>query len=287
MLWNYREQPQDIRKDDMTTDSTQTRAPVSGTQAVDRACSLVSMVVLADEPMTFTDICEESGLARSTTSRLLAALERTELLWRDENGGYVAGALFALHASRHDPWQEAARLARPYLDALRDNTAESAGLGVPEGGTVLYVAQAVDTSYVLSARDWNTTYVPEHCSSMGKVLYAHGCLPLPTEPLEQRTEQTVPDLATLERQLAGIRRRGYAVTVDELEVGLTAVAAPVSGRDGQVVAALGVSGPTARLEDRLDQVGRFTTQQADGLSALLRRRTQQGRRTHKEARHDA
>jgi len=59
--------------------------------------------------------------------------------------------------------------------------------------------------------------------------------------------------------------------VDELEVGLTAVAVPVRGRDGQVSAALGVSGPTARLAERVDHVARLLIDQGDALSALLRR----------------
>jgi IclR family transcriptional regulator, acetate operon repressor len=245
---------------------------VTGTQAVDRACGLVSLVVQADEPMTFTEISDETGLARSTTSRLLSALERTDLLQRDDNGGYVAGSLFALYAARHDPWQEAARIARPHLEQLRDRTGETAHLGVPRGGSVLHIAQ-VDSAYLLATRDWTETNVPEHCSSLGKVLYAYGCLPFPAGPLERRTERTVTDVAALKRELVGIRRRGYAVSVDELEVGLTALAAPVRGRDGDVIAALGISGPTARLQDRVDQVGRLLGEQADELSALLRRRT--------------
>jgi hypothetical protein len=60
------------------------------------------------------------------------------------------------------------------------------------------------------------------------------------------------------------------VTVDELETGLSAIAAPVEGREG-VICAIGVSGPTARLQDRVDQIGRLLTQQADALSALLGR----------------
>ena len=81
----------------------------SGTQAVDRAALLVSTVVLAPEPLASAELAEETGLPRSTTSRLLAALERTELLQRDDSGSYVAGPLFWLYASRHDPWAEIAR----------------------------------------------------------------------------------------------------------------------------------------------------------------------------------
>ena len=255
-----------------------TSAP-AGTQAVDRAAALVDLVVRADGPVSFTELSDETGLARSTTSRLLAALERTELVERDPSGGYVAGPLFALHAAVHDPWPQIARLARPVLETVGEQTGETVHLGVPRGDDVVHIAQ-VESTYLLSARDWNLVDVPPHCSSLGKVLYAFGCLPVPAGSLERRTERTLTRDA-LAAELAVVRRQRFATTVDELETGLSAIAAPVEGRDG-VFAALGVSGPTARLQDRVDHVGRLLIEQADALSALLRRRTRSGSDRSKE-----
>lgn len=246
------------------------RAGARGTQAVDRACGLVALVVQATEPLTFTELADAAGLARSTASRLLAALERTELLQRDSSGSYVAGSLFALHAARHDPWQETARVARPFLERLRDDTGETAHLGVPLGTGVVHVAQ-VDSAYLLATRDWTQLQVPAHCSSLGKVLYAHGRLPLPDLPLARPTDRSVADIVALQRDLAEVRRRGYAATVDELEIGLTAVAVPIRGRDGEVAAAIGVSGPSARLAERVDHVSRLLLDQGEALSTLLGR----------------
>ena len=69
----------------------------------------------------------------------------------------------------------------------------------------------VESTYLLAARDWNQVDVPAHCSSLGKVLYAYDCLPLPTTELEQRTDHTV-GRDTLVAQLPDIRRRRYAGT---------------------------------------------------------------------------
>lgn len=251
----------------------------AGTQAVDRAAALIDLVVRADGPMSFTELSDETGLARSTTSRLLAALERTELVERDPGGGYVAGPLFALHAAVHDPWPQIARLARPVLETVGEETGETVHLGVPRGDDVVHIAQ-VESTYLLSARDWNLVDVPPHCSSLGKVLYAFGCLPVPAGSLERRTERTLTRDA-LAAELSVVRRQRFATTVDELETGLSAIAAPVEGRDG-VFAALGVSGPTARLQDRVDHVGRLLIEQADALSALLRSRTRPGSDRSKE-----
>lgn len=244
----------------------------SGTQAVDRAAHLVSTVVHADAPLTFADLQEASGLAKSTTSRILTALERTGLVERDDTGCYVAGSLFWLYAARHDPWEELVRLARPALERIGEDTSETVHLSVTRGDLVVQVDQ-VDSRYLLGTRDWTEIQVPAHTSALGKVFYAWGALPVPDGGLEQLTEATIADPAALRREGDETRRRGWAVTRDELEVGLTGIAVPVRGPRGDVVAALGISGPTARLEDRLAELGRNLSSHAADLSGLLRGRT--------------
>jgi DNA-binding IclR family transcriptional regulator len=243
-----------------------------GTQAIDRAALLVTTVVQADEPLSFVDLHDECGLPKSTTSRLLTALERTQLLERNDEGSYVAGPLFWLYATRHDPWDELVRLAQPTLQGVGADTGETVNLSVARGDRVVQVAQ-VDSTYLLGTRDWTEVDVPAHCSALGKVLLAYEVLDTPAGELEALTESTVTDPAALRRQLAQVLRRGYSSTVDELEIGLTGVAAPVRGVGGDVVAALGVSGPSTRLGDRSDEVGRLLIDRAEQLSGLLRRRT--------------
>jgi DNA-binding IclR family transcriptional regulator len=244
-------------------------APASGTQAVDRAAALVSAVVHADDPLSFADLQEASGLAKSTTSRMLAALERTGLVERDPAGCYVAGSLFWLYAARHDPWQELVRLARPTMERIGEETRESVHLSVTRGERVVQVAQ-VDSDYLLGTRDWTEVDVPAHTSALGKVFYAWEALPLPTTPLERPTDETVRDAAALRADGVLARERGWTVTRDELEVGLSGVAVPVHGARGEVVAALGVSGPTQRLDGRLEELGRHLPTHAARLSTLLR-----------------
>jgi DNA-binding IclR family transcriptional regulator len=108
----------------------------NGAQAVDRAAQLLTLVVQADEPISFTELYEDSGLARSTTSRLLAALETNHLLERDANGAYRSGALFALYAARHDPWSQVARLADSILRDIGAETGETVNLAIPSGACV-------------------------------------------------------------------------------------------------------------------------------------------------------
>lgn len=247
-------------------------APTTGTQAVDRAALLVDTVVRADEPVSFVELQAETGLPKSTTSRLLAALERTGLIERTDSGAYVAGRLFWLYATRHDPWEEMVRLARPTLQQMSAETRESVHLSVARGGRVVQVAQ-VDSQYILGMRDWSDVDVPAHCSGLGKVLLAWDVLPMPTGRLVTPTPVAPADQAALRQELEGVRRRGWAAAVDQLEEGLAAVAAPVRGSDGEVFAALGVSGPTQRLSDRIPDLGRLLVERAEELSAQLRRRS--------------
>ena len=72
----------------------------TGTQSIDRAADLLARIVRAQTPMTFTELADATGLARSTTSRILAALERADLLTRDSAGAWAPGALFEGYAVR-------------------------------------------------------------------------------------------------------------------------------------------------------------------------------------------
>lgn len=239
---------------------------MSGTQAIDRAAELVSLVVHAERPRSFGELIDETGLAKSTGSRLLHALERHQLLRRDEDG-YRPGALFALHAARQEPWTELARLAAPTLQRIGAATGETINLAVPSGNAVVEIAQ-VDATYVLGAVNWVGVDVPAHCTAIGKVLYAHSRITLPAGPLERRTAVSVVDPSRLRAEFALVRRRGYATTRGELEPGLDAVAVAVHDAVG-VVAAVSVSGPDVRLASQLDELGQLLLTETAILSVLL------------------
>ena len=244
----------------------------TGTQAVDRAALLVSTVVRADEPLTFAELQAECGLPKSTTSRMLTALERTELLERNHAGSYIAGPLFWLYATRHDPWEELVRLARPTLDRVGADTRETVNLSVARGDRVVQVAQ-VDSTYLLGTRDWTTVDVPAHCSALGKVMLAHGALDVPDSALEQltlpRSPTARPCSASWTRS-SGAAGRARSTSSRSAS---PASALPCGAPTGEVVAALGISGPSPRLADRREEIGRLLNSRAEQLSGLLRRKT--------------
>ena len=126
-----------------------------------------------------------------------------------------------------------------------------------------------DGRHFIGSTNWVGRQVPHHCTAQGKVFLAYGAVPLSNAPLERHASRTIVEPAALTDELERVRARGYATTLDELEPGLWAAAAPVVGADG-VVAAVSISGPTTRLHDGLlCEVGRLLVAETNGLSTRL------------------
>lgn len=244
-------------------------AAQAGTQAVDRAAALLAIVVESHGGRTFTSLVDELGLAKSTTSRLLHALERHRLVQRDRVGAFRVGPLFAVYAAQHDSVEDLVEIAHPTLERLGEQTGETVNLAVPRGDAVVQVAQ-VDSQYLLGATNWVGVSIPAHCSALGKVFFAYGAMTIPDGELERRTEYSITSRSALQRELSAVARRGWAVAREELEPGLVALAAPVRARDGSVIAALSISGPTTRLDTaRTAMVGALLNSEARRLSTQL------------------
>ncbi|HTB53648.1 MAG TPA: IclR family transcriptional regulator [Trebonia sp.] len=243
--------------------------PPNGTQAVDRAARLLSEVVHASDPVTFTELTAATGLARSTTSRLLLALERNHLIRRDDHGRFLPGEMFVSFAWRGGADTSLVAVAQPFLDRLAKGTGETINLGVASGTSVEQIAQ-VDCAYLIGGTNWVGLSVPLHASALGKVLLAYGAAQLPKGPLQRCTDRTITAESSLRAELATVRARGYAVTDEELEPGLIALAGPVFRYDGTVVAAMSVSAPTSRMtREAVTNAARRCVDEAAGLSSAL------------------
>jgi DNA-binding IclR family transcriptional regulator len=232
----------------------------TGTQAIDRAATLLSQVVHGAGPVTFAELAEASGLAKSTTSRLLMALERHQLVRRDADGRFRPGELFIRYAWRGTAGTDLVAVAQPFLDQLGAETGETVNLGVAastghgvsgaDAGTVVEQIAQVDSRYMIGGTNWVGRTVPLHCSALGKVLLAFEAAELPPGRLRPCTTRTITTRAALQTELAAVRRHGYAVTDAELEPDLIAVAAPVFAGGQVAVAAISVSWPATRLATR-------------------------------------
>ena len=226
----------------------------TGTQAIDRAAQLLVEVIESEQAPGVGELAESSGLPKSTASRLLRALERHGLVQRDgARGGFRAGPVLVRFAHR-DAGPELIGLGDPHLDALAAASGETVNLAVPTPLGVDQLSQR-DSRHYIGSTNWVGKRVPYHLTANGKVFLAWGAA-----ASEHRTPA----------ELAAIRARGYATAVDELEEGLTAVAAPVFDSGGRVIAALSISGPTIRLtRARIEELVPGLVQEAHALSGRL------------------
>ena len=240
----------------------------SGTQAIDRAASLLVRVVESPRPLAVGELAAGSGLPKSTTSRLVGALERQGLVQRSGDRGALSPGPVLLRFAHLDGAQSLVELAGPALELLARETGETVNLAVPGALGAEHLAQR-DSDHFVAVTNWVGRRVPHHVAANGKVFMALGAAPVPDE-LERFTPHTITDRAELERRLEPVRRLGFATAIDELELGLAAVAAPVRKAGGEVAAALSISGPTNRLTpERIERLVPLLIDQADRLGRRL------------------
>jgi IclR family transcriptional regulator, acetate operon repressor len=242
-------------------------------QSVNRALSALDLIAEAGE-LGVTELGRRLGVHKATASRLVATLAERGMVERDPitekfRLGFglirLAGAAMAS--------MDLVRIARPLVEELADRTRETVNLGVLSSDAVVYIDQVTGTRSIVAV-SWVGRRTPLHCTSNGKVFLAFMRASerdrLLASPLPRATPATLTDPKKLRAQLEEIRSRGYAQTMEELEEGLNAVAAPIRRADGEVVASLSVSGPAFRMRPvDLPRVGRLTKESAASISRRL------------------
>lgn len=218
----------------------------TGAQAIERASTLLLHIMEAQTPPLLTQLATSHELAKSTTSRILSALERQGLVARDVAGAFIPGPALTRFARTRSGELDLAPQYRPLLERIASVTGETANLAIGTDDGVLLLDQ-VDGQYLLGTRNWVGSTVPFHCSGLGKVLLAFGAAEIPPGRLEKRTPRTIANRSELVAELDLVKRRGFAVIRDELEEGLTAIAVPVRDADGSVIAAISITGPSSRI----------------------------------------
>jgi IclR family transcriptional regulator, acetate operon repressor len=246
-----------------------------GTQSIDRGAQLLALVLDAEAPRPLGDLAADAGLPKSTASRLLGALERNGLVEQEGlRGAFRAGPVMARFAGRGISARRVVEAAERPMAALAEATGETINVAVASPGGVEHLAQ-VESRHYLGTSHWVGRRVPYHCSANGKVLLAFGAAGAAPGPLEALTSRTIVEPALFAAELEAIRRDGFATAVDELELGLSAVAAPVLDESGRAIAALSVSGPTLRLTPRrVAELRPIVIKQARALGELLGHRTE-------------
>ncbi|MFE0024625.1 IclR family transcriptional regulator [Amycolatopsis sp. NPDC059021] len=245
----------------------------SQVQSVDRAISVLELLARNGET-GITEIAGELGVHKSTASRLLSVLESRGLVEQlGERGKYAIGFGIVRLAGAATGRMDLAKLGRTSCQTLAETLGETVNIAIADDGVAINISQARGSA-AISTQNWTGQRTPLHATSSGKILLAS--LPeaerkrLLRRKLEQYTPRTVVDPEELNAELDRVAEDGYVACYEELELGMHAVAVPIHGPGGEVVAAMSVSGPSYRLsKQRVRQIVRPLTEAAMELSAQL------------------
>ena len=243
-----------------------------GTQALARAVRLLKTFSDDRREWRLADLARAAQLHKATAHRLLAALEREGMVARDASGErYRLGPEAIALGARAVRATDLRDVARPELEALAAATSETVTLEVPVGADMLILDEVLSHALIGATASSGTRW-PAHATSTGKAVLAarDGAERLATGRLRRCTPRTITQPAALERDLAAVRRRGYAVAAEELERGFVAVGAAVRDESGHAVAALSIGGPSLRFPAaRVTSLGAQVRAAADRVSAAL------------------
>src|ERR1700751_2721094 len=201
------------------------------------------------------EICDQTGINKSTAHRFLKHLERERYLLRTEAGAYLIGPRLSQLSARGNQEATLQAVARPILWELWKSTHETVNLGVLDQGTVLYLdVMESPHEFRLSSRVGTRRSV--HVTALGKALVAF--LPADTRhtildsiAFQPATPKTIGNLLQFRQELEKIRRQGYAVDDEEAVQGARCVSAPILNSSGTPIAAVSVSGPVTRVAPSL------------------------------------
>jgi DNA-binding IclR family transcriptional regulator len=245
-------------------------------KSLSRAASVLELFARADRELTFSEVASQLGMSKATAHRFLAALTDLGFL-RRTGGGHATFALGlrlielgAAAAAQIDLRGE----LHPFLAPLTDRTLETSNLAILVGGEAVVVDQVESPNeFRMFARIGRS--VPPGTSSLGKVLFAHADEQAHAAALAGvlaggRTAKSIASAAGLATEFEQVRERGYALDLEENRVGVVCVGAPVRDVAGRVVAAISVSGPSARLAgERLEETIATVLDVSNGASQVL------------------
>lgn len=223
-------------------------------QSVTRAIQLVTLI--ADDPtgMGIGRLAEQSGLHKSTVSRLIMTLEAAGAVQRvgKQQAKVQIAPQFAQRLILHSQPNNLRAIVRPFLEALSQHFGEASALALPENDQMLFDDQ-VSPNLAIQVKDWTGSRFPLHTVSPGKLFLAHRSQAEQerylARPLAAYTENTTTDPHQLRLAFEEIRQAGVSWIFNEFTDGLSGVAAPIFDQDQDVIGALVLFAPSYRFPD--------------------------------------
>jgi IclR family transcriptional regulator, KDG regulon repressor len=242
---------------------------------IDRAAQILDCFGFDHQELSVSEIGAKTGLHRSTAHRILMALEYNDLIKQNPSTGkYHLGIKLFKLGHQAVSQLNLREICRPFLSRLMNDTKETIHLAVLDDDQVLYLDK-VEGPHALRMPSRVGRYIPTYCTSLGKAMLS--CLDdqevksiLRRQTLKPHTENTVKNINQLLADLRSVRKRGYAVDNEEIEIGLRCVGAPLRDYTGGMVGAISVAAPSARLSEKNTPViGRMVIAIAAEISEQL------------------
>ena len=242
---------------------------------IDRAAQILDCFGFDHQELSVSEIGAKTGLHRSTAHRILMALEYNDLIKQNPSTGkYHLGIKLFKLGHQAVSQLNLREICRPFLSRLMNDTKETIHLAVLDDDQVLYLDK-VEGPHALRMPSRVGRYIPTYCTSLGKAMLS--CLDdqevksiLRRQTLKPHTENTVKNIHQLLADLGSVRKRGYAVDNEEIEIGLRCVGAPLRDYTGGMVGAISVAAPSARLSEKNTPViGRMVIAIAAEISEQL------------------
>ncbi|MCZ7937665.1 IclR family transcriptional regulator [Agrobacterium salinitolerans] len=241
------------------------------TGTLGKAVSLLELIAFAEKPMRFTDVVEACGQPRGTVHRQLAHLVAEGLVDHAADQTYAVGLRLLQLAAKAWSGNDLRSVAAPHLAALQAVTQESVHLAVLNGGQVTYLDK-MEGRHTLRMHSQVGKTSPAYCTGVGKaalsLLSADDLAQLAAElDFHRFTESTVTTPEALMGEVATIRDNGYGFDLQEHEIGIHCVAAPVRAPGRNFRAAISVTGPAYRVDvEQLRKWGPLVRETADRIS---------------------
>lgn len=219
--------------------------------ALQRGLRLLHLFSESPKGLTAKQVAASSRLPVSTVHRFLANLVTAGFLNRDAEGTHHLGiACFSIGQAAVGQL-DIRRLSLPYLRELNQQTRETIHLTVRHGLSAVYV-EKLDSTEPLRIHSRIGAAVPLNCTAVGKVMLAY--MPederdriLPELDLKRLTPNSVGNLQELKTELYRVRKNGYACDLEEHELHIRCVAAPIWDHTGSVQSSLSITAPSIRM----------------------------------------
>ena len=220
-------------------------------QSIDRVVSLLDMLSESDVPLSLAEICTRMGLHKSTAHRSLIVLERTSMIERTPEGKFRLGIKLYELGNRAIEQIDLRERVQPFFRRLAMEVGETVHLSVLQKAKVVYLDKVEPNRRVCMTSKTGTSN-PVYCTAMGKAMLAF----LPEDMREEAlskikyvrfTTKTLCNREALLKSLERVRKRGFAIDDEEIEVGVRCVGAPIFDSNRHPIAAVSVSGPASRI----------------------------------------